>query len=79
MGPPSYMRSFVGRNVVMWRIPAFYGPSAMETEDFPVTLLHVFKLHGVTFRKTGIYIVTSMSIKSLKNKRLRGAEAGFRS
>ena len=21
MGPPSYMRSVVGRNVVMWRIP----------------------------------------------------------
>jgi len=23
MGPPSYMRSVVNRNVVMWRIPVF--------------------------------------------------------
>ena len=79
MGPPSYLRSLVDRNVVMVRIPVFNGPSTMETADFPVTFLHVFKLHVITFRKTGIYIVTSMRIKSLKNKILHGAEAGSRS
>ena len=66
MGPPSYIWSFVDRNVVMRRIPVFNSPSTMETADFPVTLLHVFKLHGVTFRKTGIYIVTFMRIKNVK-------------
>jgi len=80
MGPPSYMRSFVDRNVVMVRIPIFNGPPTIETADFPVTLLRVFKLRGITFRKkTGIYIVTSMRIKSLKNKGLHCAEAGSRS
>ena len=79
MGPPSYMRSFVDRNVVMRRIPAFNSPSTMETADFPVKLLHVFEPHGVTFRKTGIYMVTSVRIKSLKNKGLHGAEECWRS
>jgi hypothetical protein len=73
------MRSFVDRNVVMLRIPLFNIPLTIETSDFPVTLLHVFKLHGVTFRKTGIYIVTSVRIKSLKNKGINGVEAGSRS
>lgn len=52
--------------------------STMGAADFFETLVHVTKLHGVTSRKTVIYIVDAMlgSKISKISKRIRGAESG---
>ena len=60
MGPPSYMRSVVDRNVVMQRIPVFsslvpffFSCTQQHTTRLPKSSLHYFNQICVLHRKLG--------------------------
>ena len=63
MGPPSYMRSVVDRNVVMRRIPVYITPNAEELLTCKYALAfrsHIPRLISINLSLSHCYVVANL-------------------